>query len=141
MVGFSSNSSALSPERLQRMVREFHVYSSASAEDTPEFMRDKECGIEDILRDDIGLNGKSQSSPLTPNVYTRMKHTWTAGISTHAAVDEGGSERCNSFHLVVDGAVFQIDAPKPKGVFRVWASVLPRVSGTSRTATVMVMQS
>lgn len=121
VVGFSSISWALSPERLQRLVRESHVYSSASAEGTPEFTRDEE-------RDDTGMNGKTQRSRLTHDENMRVNSNWVAGINMHAAIDERGSERCNSFHLVVDGAVFQIDAPKPKGIFRVWASVLPRVS-------------
>lgn len=131
----------LSPEYLNKMVRKWRAYSPASADGTPEPMRDEERGVEDPPRDDIRLNGNPQHSPLTHNVHTRMKDTWAAGRNAHRAVDDGGSKGCNSFHLVVDGAVFQIDATNPKGIFRVWANVLPRVSGASRIITVMLLPS
>lgn len=131
----------LSPKHLQEMVRKWRAYSPASADGTPELMRDDERGVEGLPRDDIGLNRQSQSSPLTHNVNTRMKDTWTAGRNTHAAINEGDSEGCNSFHLVVDGAVFQIDASNPKGIFRVWASILPRVSGASQITIVIILPS
>lgn len=39
---------------------------------------------------------------------------------------------CWSLHLVVDGVVFQVEAAKPKGISRVWANVLPEVSGNRK---------
>lgn len=37
------------------------------------------------------------------------------------------TDSCKFFHLVVDGVIFQVDAVEPKGVWRVWANLIPAV--------------
>lgn len=82
---------------------------------------------------------------LTHDVHTRLQEV-SPGVGKRVDVgDEGersewaaaaeaeAAEKCGFLHLVVDGVVFQVNAAKPKGVTRVWASVLPAVSKHSTT--------
>lgn len=88
-------------------------------------------------RDNDGRrSGKSWESSITHETNTRLEGRRHRRGKRRARGDSKASDaKCGSLHLVVDGVVFQVDAVKPKGISRVWANVLPEVSGNLKTIT------
>lgn len=67
-------------------------------------------------------------SSLTHDVHTSLKEYGLGGeIIRNPEARAGPRKNCELFHLVVDGVVFQVDAAKLAGIWRVWAKVLPAV--------------
>lgn len=91
----------------------------------------------DGIQDHASGTEETRTSFLTHGVHAGLKEYDPGGGLLPDPGGRGGDERngafavaakCGVFHLVVDGVVFQVDAAKPQGVSRVWASVLPAVS-------------
>lgn len=91
------------------------------------------------IQDHASGAGEARTSILTHGVHAGLKEHGPGRGLLPGPGGRGGDDRngpiaeaatCGVFHLVVDGVVFQVDAAKPQGVSRVWASVLPAVSRT-----------
>lgn len=89
------------------------------------------------IQDHASGKGEARTFSLTHGVHAGLKEYCPGGWLLPGPRGRGGDEQnglfalaanCEVFHLVVDGVVFQVDAAKPQGVSRVWASVLPAVS-------------
>lgn len=64
--------------------------------------------------------------------FARTTHDMgeTGGQATETEDETRARASCDSLHLVVDGAVFQVDAAVPGGIARVWTNIIPLVSNT-----------
>lgn len=78
---------------------------------------------------------KTRRHALTHDTDTRMREDWGEkrrpggeGGSGGAAITAADSSvACASFHLLVDGVMFQVGASGPRGILRVWTNILPAV--------------